>query len=621
MNEPYSRWQGFRNILNADGTAQLIANDEEVLAKTVGSLHGKNYFHNEPQNEALHGKPKGTWVVTEVLARGTHLWDPDLFNPSGPFNATQISNMNNSSSSSFAPLLIGYSLHTLEFVFATTLIHTIANAVFDDSLTTLQFHTVPIYSAIGPQAIVPHHSMTIPGNVAAFKKFFIRKDWERAFDGGDIGVDRAKELATQSRVSLNEGGFPIVVARINPCSPSQIPNNGRPNLDAYEDMASEPGPQAQNATNRRWKERLPEVKRFLLPHGRINGFVYKVPYMSNMRYPSELYEQLTKFARAHPHDKLNASAMLFAVQLWVDIMEHADRMLEPFAKKDQAKLPHVPLADFLIYFEPWLKVHEHLRCIQYTHPFRTMKRMFLADLYINDEIFTVKRTIIDEGKIRDMVLTVAAECQALPVEKRVDYFPFMMNGSAMAHPQDFRSPLSPTEQALIGMPDIRVLGLPSLHRQKGEKRLIAMPEPIARLGFNGIESILLESSFSKGWKDAAADGFTCQFGTDIACGTIWDHEFRPEFDPAAIRKTIWASSPEMDPSLPVEYFLHQPWLANTWFQKVRRRLAWLEHLGVMGKVKLECGPDGLPSYDGMPLEDGAHLLPPSTIPKTGGSGI
>ncbi|KAF4460666.1 hypothetical protein FALBO_12547 [Fusarium albosuccineum] len=616
MTEPYSRWQGFRNILNADGTAQLIANDEEVLAKTVGSLHGTNYFHNEPQNETLQGKPKGTWVVTEVLARGTHLWDPDIFNE--PFNTTQRSNMNNSKSPSSTLFLIGYSLHTLEFVFATDQ----TNIATDDSLTGLRVHTVPTYSAIRSHAIVLHHSMTVPGNIAALRKvFFFYKAWEDAFRGSDISVARAKELVAQSRASLSQGGFPPVVARINPCSPSQIPNNGRPNLDAYENMTIQPGAQAQSATNRRWKERLPQVEKFLLPNGKINGFVYKVPYMSNIRYPPELYEQLTKFARAHPHDKLNASAMLFAVQLWVDIMEHADRMLEPFAKIDLDKLPHVPLADFIIYFEPWLKFHEHLRCIQYTHPFRTMKRMFLTDLYVNDEIFTVKRTIIDEGKIRDMVLTVAAQCQALPVEKRVEYFPFMMNGSAMAHPQDFRSPLSPTEQALIGMPDIRVLGLPSLHRQKGERRLIAMPEPIARLGFNGIESILLQSSFSEGWKDAAADGFTCQFGTDIACGTIWDHEFRPGFDPAAIRKTIWASSPEMDPSLPVEYFLHQPWLANTWFQKVRRRLAWLEHLGVMGKIKLECGPDGLPSYNGMPLEDGAHLLPPSTIPKTSGSGM
>ncbi|KAM0542446.1 hypothetical protein ACHAPJ_012810 [Fusarium lateritium] len=51
-----------------------------------------------------------------------------------------------------------------------------------------------------------------------------------------------------------------------------------------------------------------------------------------------------------------------------------------------------------------------------------------------------------------------------------------------------------------------------------------------------------------------------------------------------------------------------------WCQKMEKRIKWLKYLGVMDKIDLHRGPDGLPRYDGMPLEHDTFLAPPADIP-------
>jgi hypothetical protein len=92
-----------------------------------------------------------------------------------------------------------------------------------------------------------------------------------------------------------------------------------------------------------------------------------------MAYPKELYAALTDFAQAHRTDKLNALTLLFAAQRWVDIMGHLTGMLEPFAANKG--LPNTSLPIFLINFEHWVRVNEHLQCLQFIHPFRWMKEI------------------------------------------------------------------------------------------------------------------------------------------------------------------------------------------------------------------------------------------------------
>ncbi|KAF5262757.1 hypothetical protein FOXYS1_6507 [Fusarium oxysporum] len=99
-----------------------------------------------------------------------------------------------------------------------------------------------------------------------------------------------------------------------------------------EQSPRKPPEQGAGPENRPLSEVLPQASKFLLnKHGRPRVFIYEGPYMSNMTYSEELYVALEDFAPAHPRDKLNAVALLFATQLWFDIMEYPNDLEETFA--------------------------------------------------------------------------------------------------------------------------------------------------------------------------------------------------------------------------------------------------------------------------------------------------
>lgn len=236
--------------------------------------------------------------------------------------------------------------------------------------------------------------------------------------------------------------------------------------------------------------------------------------------------------------------------------------------------------------------------------------MYLHDLAgPGGEVFVVKWNILNENEIRQLVLQCKAKHSLIPVTDRVEMFPFMINGTTMAHPQDLPRypPFSPTQQALIGMPDIRVLGLPSFHLQPAGKHthLITLPTPLARLSFHGIETTI-DTEAIQDSSDVAS-----QLGDQLTFGNIWTHEFQADTDLTALYQRQFALMPSLNPNLPAGDFINSS-LLTVWFQKSDRRLAWLNHLGALGQVKLVTGPDGLPGYHGMPLEVADHLYPPNT---------
>ncbi|EEU36023.1 uncharacterized protein NECHADRAFT_85376 [Fusarium vanettenii 77-13-4] len=122
--------------------------------------------------------------------------------------------------------------------------------------------------------------------------------------------------------------------------------------------------------------------------------------------------------------------------------------------------------------------------------------------------FRVENNALNESGVRALVLKATSLRPELPVTSRVDYFPFMMNGTSMAHPHGITGckPLSPTQNALVDMPSITILGLPSLHRDNTNKRIIALPTPIAKLSFNPIQSIMDETQVLGGLHIILRDG-------------------------------------------------------------------------------------------------------------------
>ncbi|KAJ9427946.1 hypothetical protein FOXG_01345 [Fusarium oxysporum f. sp. lycopersici 4287] len=537
-------WKGARTIIKGK-KASVVGEEGAVIANTVGNLHGGGYFNGNRH-------PKGEWIITSILNRGTLLWDRDYFQPLEHRYQSIHEHYSEDSGDCSTPqrLLVGYSAYTLEPVLASADAARLDMYSDVDDLSGLELE-VPSEGTLSPSEVILHHALTVPGNLRAVKQLLIEKSWEIAFADGDITVEDAKNMALESARSLFNEQAPVVVARIKPPTITQVPYRKTPNLEqcVKPDRPHGPG-------NRRFREILP----IILPHLHINyeraTFLYHAPYISNMRYPPRLYSDLAAFANAHVNDKFNATAMLLAAQLW-------------------------PCS----YFEHWLKIHENLQCIAFAHPFRVIQRMYINDILTHDgRAFLIDESAIDSGRVRDLTYEAKAIDPRILVDERMDFFPFMINGTKMVLPQNlsgFFRP-SPTELALLGMPDLRILSHPSLSTTDSVKIEIAIPKAIAQATF--CTEIMCDYSFIDSF---GTNGATSLFGSSSKSGTIWTHEFQ--------MYTHWSG-------LSMEAYI-KPDMIDVWPQVLDRRMAWLQNLGVLGKVRVRTGEDDLPSYYGMPSEN------------------
>ncbi|KAF9766097.1 hypothetical protein IL306_001527 [Fusarium sp. DS 682] len=565
MDEEPPSWRGARVVIK-NKKAKLMLDNGDAIAKTVGKLHGSGYFDRNKL-------PKGDWVVAEVTARGSHLWDSHDMGPTPEEVSNQIYGPSGQiNDENPLRLLVGYTAFTLKPVFATSYSLEEDGDEVDQTLSGFQLESGPGLR-IPHTKVIPHHSILVCGNIMALASLLMHSDWEEGFKNGNLDVNEAKALVVQSCYTVHNGESPIVLADTQPPITSRVPNHKVP-IPSERLIPDQP----RGPSNPQLRQILPNAAEFLFCDSRSRGFVYKAPYMSNLTYPPQLYEELAKFGMERRYDKLNATAMLFAVQLWVDITAHPTKMREAFTTLE---VPSVSLPVFLVYFEHWLKIHEYYRCLQYAHPFCLTHNMYIKDQCQNNYIFGIDEAAIDSEQVRSYVGMAMARYGAIPTGERVDLYPFMMSGTAMVHPKDIPQipRLTPTQQALIGMPNLRVLGLPSYDRQKAHCRDIAMPADIAHLCFHNSQ----EYTYGRPYClfDAPESFTTCQFSDSLESGTIWSHEFQKYAAP---------------PDLPAE-------MVNTWTWRSNRRLEWLQKLGIMGRVRLRTGPDGLPYYHGMPCED------------------
>ncbi|KAF5254520.1 hypothetical protein FANTH_778 [Fusarium anthophilum] len=575
-------WRGARTIIEGR-KASLVSHEGVVIATTVGNLHGGGYFN-------FQGQPTGDWMIASALARGTLLWDRDYFQPLEHRYQSMYEHHPEESGDCLVlqRLLVGYSAYTLEPVLASVDKARLNMYSDVDDLSGLELEVLS-EGIISPPEVILHHSLTVPGNLRALKRLLIEKSWEIAFADGDITVEDAKNLALESARSLFNGKAPVVVARIKPATIKQVPYQKTPRLEDCVHAIRPYGPR-----NRRFREVLP----IILPHLHINyktaTFLYHAPYISNMRYPARLYSDLASFADAHPNDKFNATAMLLATQLWVSIVDSPTKLLEPHVKEP---VPDVTLAVFLVYFEHWLKVHEHLQCIAFAHPFRVIQLMYYNDILTQDgRAFLVDESAIDSGRVRNLTYEATAIDPKVSVDERIELFPFMINGTKMVLPRNaseyFRLP--PTVLALLGMPDLRILSYPSLSTADSVKIKIGMPSDIDQVTF------CKDSSHHSHLFNFAAIGVTPLFGRSLKSGTIWAHEFQAYTHQSG---------------LSMEAYI-KPEMIDIWPQVLDRRMAWLETLGVLGKVRIRTGKDGLPSYYGMPLENESRSIDDATMERT-----
>ncbi|EWZ86567.1 hypothetical protein NW765_001610 [Fusarium oxysporum] len=372
----------------------------------------------------------------------------------------------------------------------------------------------------------------------------------------------------------------------------QVPHQKSPNLEQCVDPGQLHGPE-----NRRFREIFPSIVRHHCINYAPATFLYRAPYVSNMKYPSRFYSNLAAFAKAQPEDKFNATAMLFATELWVTIFESPTKRIEPHAIEP---VPEVSLAVFLVYFEHWLKIHEHLQCIAFAHPFRVIQLMYTNDILTDGgSAFLIDESAIDSDRVCELINEAEAIDHNIRVDERVDIFPFMINGTKMVLPQDYSGTfrLSPTELALLGMPHLRILNHPSLPTTDDAEIEIAIPEAIAQITFG--KEITSDYPFTSFFFDTTKDGPTSLFGSNLKSGTIWTHEIQMYTRPS---------------DLPIEAYFKRN-MIDAWSRLLDRRMAWLETLGVLGKIRVRAGEDGLPGYHGMPSEDESRNIDDAAMEK------
>ncbi|CAM1509997.1 Fc.00g003320.m01.CDS01 [Cosmosporella sp. VM-42] len=325
------------------------------------------------------------------------------------------------------------------------------------------------------------------------------------------------------------------------------------------------------------------------------GFIYNIPYITNIAYPEELLDMLKEFARDHPPDKILPAVMLHALQLWVDIIESPEHTLKPIYATNTISVP---------------VAHEFLRCLEYSHPFRIISHMYTQDILANAHGFVINDAIINQDRVMELTRPGRPIVPEHTVESCRPHFPFFANGTTMTAPRDMGLMVYPSlaEQALIGMPGLRVLGLPSWHRQESWTRRLAMPKVLADIGFHGLETVLLDRNIEGFW-EPSSPGIVSLVGRQRCYGPIWAHHFHPgENNNAAIRLRGRELAMSQAPLDHLVHFL-DPVPARLIINNLRRQLDCYEQLGVMGGT-LQISARGALYIEGAPEPDEAFLLAP-----------
>lgn len=626
--DPTLDLQGLRLVHDRPTRQQFLLNAQtEALTETIGRAKGGGTLEAVQTRigiPVLVPTQSAQWVVFEVLARGTHLWDLEPYARGGiAWNKMTVEG------AAMVPddkaikcFFVGWTMGQLQPVFAHRPSATRnpsgtrsrrANREpppLEDGWKGIDFKNVNS-ARIGNGAIL-HHSIAVQDNMRHIKAVLAMKTDEEAlerefsnsdydFQDGLLGETLA-QLSAQNCADLNAGIAPQPFAFIAPVLSTQLAINA--NLDSLTLPNAPEGPR-----NRILRDRLPTAAPYLRRgHNEPASFIYQAPCMSNMAYPDELYDELRAFARKHTGDKLNATALLFATQLWVDIVEDEDFQIEPLFRAKNNPVPFVPLAVFLLYFEHWVKVHSLFGLLEFGHPFRVTSQMYRTDVAHDANAFHINPEDIDERQIRTLVAQAAAIEPNIPASTRVGLFPFLLSSSPVLPPQDIEGFVLPNRvtMALIGFPSIWILGLPSTHRQPNSRRLIAAPKIIADLSFHGIQTKLL-NRFVVGLRDVGEPGVTSIMGESSRYGTIWANRFHPDEDNnTAIRLRGRAFGVPELPAGPLSSHMGFN-MARLHARRMNIRILYLQRLAVnIDDVRV--GNDGLPYVPGMPFEDEEFLI-------------
>lgn len=589
------------------GSASLSVNGIE-LTMTVGSMDLNEFFDAQ-------GRPIGDWVEIEVLNRGSELWDRSKFREGAPALSGSTENLSTlmfpAANKDPKAYFVGFSMYEPcpVLVRPPRANSTPKENAMGDSFSGCDFKSEPKGQMTGSSTIVSA-SIAVPGNMKALKQSLWSiggKGFNKAFQGVNL-VD-IKYLAQKSQQALTNGDKTITVQRT---TPFQRGSDGNQNILAPAKPVDDRklrNPSAPKSTlNPLLLDTMPDGKIFIKRGKDVpQGFTYRAPLMANMVYPPELLTILGDFAKNHPQDSMSLKSLLYAAQLWADIMASVGFQQEPLLaeknpKPKGAQVPECSLEQFLLGFEFWLRFHEEHQLLEFIHPFRFIRALFDSEQQKTDFL---PRSHLQATEVIDLLNQATTKWATLGPEIRNTMFPFSMTASNIAWPSGLSIVLEHAEymMALLNFDNIYSYGWPSLKQRDTKEIKVAMPRIIAetRLGAQGVP-IPTQAELQALYQPESS-GTKPLFGTMRSFGPIWKPIALPDVEPPK-EQPAFTDRVELITSYPFHLFV-----SETTASLIRQGvMAALENLSQEGRLNLK--PDER-------IEMKANLIPELVnIPKT-----
>ncbi|KAL7935193.1 hypothetical protein V8C35DRAFT_333784 [Trichoderma chlorosporum] len=465
---------------------------------------------------------------------------------------------------------VGYSMHMDGPVFATP--GSGEKALEEFNFKGLNLKAEPSKTIVGG-ATIPHYSLSSKFNVKILKTILHGKDLESVYES-PIGVRKYKEVIEKLIDKFTSGdvlsGLSHERVRTWPTEP------GTPWMN---DMFP-------NLTPGKRDRLLADITSNI---GIMPGvFLFKAAYINALDHPEEIDERLREFALHFPYDILPLPMLRLALHLWADIVNSEDLLLEEFEKVKGSRcrpVPHVSLAEFLIYFSHWLRWTDEMGLIAYPHPFRFTEAAVASDH--SKYRITVDESTIDENRMLTLLTQVKSKIPSITPNHRMLIYPCMLEGANCPIIYNLAQYQYPTkiQRMLVGLSNIHYYGLDSYKRpskpQNHDRRLTEM---------SGKHK---EIFLPKIWDDGLFKPMGTLVETEIPEYFFWNRYFEPFLKPSPVVKregplapTQFAFPPKWDICLEDILPAHTLDILHEKARYHYDRLERLGHVAVLGDSEL-----------------------------------
>ncbi|PTB67150.1 hypothetical protein BBK36DRAFT_1140900 [Trichoderma citrinoviride] len=362
------------------------------------------------------------------------------------------------------------------------------------ALKGLETYKYPLNQLCG-QRVIPHYLLTSRCNLLFLKQVLCGRPLEDLLQ--PVPANWAVGIATHTAESIAKGA-------------ALTPMTKRP-LGSWDGLDQHMVGQLEKPGELAGPDNLPVADlvsdaTLLFRGGRApSGFIYAAPLCLLMAYPPELLTLLQGFARSLKNDLLPIPHLYLAAHLWVDICQDITRQNEKYTMDSAVKepkpkkaseeadsraasgkakgknlkvapeepkvnkddVPMVTLAEFLVYYNHWLRwAALWMGLAEFPHPFR-----FVREAVDQDKRILKMQDLpsLDQDRVRELIEKtrlrpeLAGKVPGLSHHTRVNIFPENIPGvdRVRMHHLIGGEESTKTAIALTGLEDISLIGLES----------------------------------------------------------------------------------------------------------------------------------------------------------------